>query len=1333
MASAAAAFQDDLGWATGGAFPSDAAGGLAAPSAGGKVLASDDFLDFDDDDGFFSSATGGAAGAGTASAANKSASQSATSATSSFGMSALAYQDVATSARSMRGSVPRPTSPTFGLDGDDDMGDDDELKEMDRKYLIQLRNPGSSHRAVASSCLMLHQLLCSTYPHNQANACVSSASNSPPPLQAESSSLFHVQQHQRRIHRIISSLTDCLQSHELQSCRILACRTLAAVARASFARLRFDARLETEPVRHPAITQLEDECGSGAAYSLVVAAIEQADDAVSSAALEALGRLTLDPHTDNLAAEVRGIAENASSNVFHYEDGSKSSWILGHAEAMKELQSKAWEHVVFPRMQTMLQRLSLYSSPHLLAKTIPVVTAAFVHALTQGSDTMPSRRALQAGKESHGKRGWREVDAEGMAAEFVEGVLLPCFVEKHPFRSNETLQRAMAVAFLRLSSAAPHASWRPSACRHAVTVLLQQLNEGMAATTPLNPSFTLEKAGPTSPISSTIAPAAVPVESLAGTAAFLVVAVRGIPLHERAPGLVAVLKAALRFLPMGVSFPSGAGSLDLPLGVVQGGGQASQFRLGRTGLLTEVALSVMLDGASNTGAQNGGTTGTVTRSLLMQRILESKQLAPVWDESKKGDESTFMPADELVWAFCHVATQIGEEREQLLAKDLASASEWSNLGLVLLDSFASIISVPGSESKSPFAKESRAAYNRLFAALLKSCGALPPSALSISERVLPGYLDNCSINEESPVEGRQMDHFALALSKISTKLLFLRDKAKISTGQKDASAEASFQFTELTALLVDAWSGRCIANHDAKQSNKDQLGAGLTFLPLCHAEVHGLLQKHRSVAQESDVTVAAYLCRILIACLEHVACMSGLLANALEGEAPGQDVGPMAVSMLNEIITSAKEGDPIDTKQGAKLRYQVALDASHAISRITERASHRPKSLPEDITAAFQVSPLVAGIGSKPSLSSLNRSGPVENCTCIELHEKGKGEAVLLPIKSTRWKTAVVSGCSDPVSVNTSWDIRRMRTSGSSEKATLVITVKVFNITPVPIRNGIRIDMNVEQETQGTHGHGSSCTASQDFKNEIQGNGDCVTWQVVLGLWRPGPLSLSVAVSFRDMQQEPPSKTHKVVTPGMGDNDVPSEAEDDYDDDSVELDDVTISFVPVTISPITTLQPCPLVFFGGLRRCKATLGCGDEASFKFLWRTMDKGHHRTIPFAFLNGAIKTLRDTKMGHVVLSSSPEGAAASLGCAYMDPHGNRLLCVHQTNRDGTHSLTARSDSSELLGLICGTPERQTALLQFMFGSEAQSGQASPSKPPATGHDFPSMTMPHHPPIRA
>ena len=58
----------------------------------------------------------------------------------------------------------------------------------------------------------------------------------------------------------------------------------------------------------------------------------------------------------------------------------------------------------------------------------------------------------------------------------------------------------------------------------------------------------------------------VPPETLAGTAAILIIALRGIPLHERARGLTAVLRATLLPSPLGISVSSGANYLDLPIG-----------------------------------------------------------------------------------------------------------------------------------------------------------------------------------------------------------------------------------------------------------------------------------------------------------------------------------------------------------------------------------------------------------------------------------------------------------------------------------------------------------------------------------------------------------------------------------------------------------------------------------------------------------------------------------------------------------------------------------------------------------------------------------------------
>ncbi|KAL7538668.1 hypothetical protein ACHAXR_010126 [Thalassiosira sp. AJA248-18] len=1451
----------DLDWASPVvASPSAAATGNVTPSNSSRVFVSEEFLDdfdcFDDDDAaFFSSATaapGGAAATdsgtpGAVEGVNKSASQPAVS---SFGVVALTYDDAAPSSStsaSMRGGSSRPTSPTttFGQAdnnagdslGGDDIGDDAELLELDSRYLTHLRNPSSPYRVVFRSCLVLHQLVHSAdHNGNQSSTHVSSAS-SQLPIQIESSSIYHIQRHQRLVHRILSSLTTCLSSHNAPACRSLASRTLAATARASYARLRFDARLTSVRLPPSIATRLEDECGVGAAYSLVVAAIEQGDDGVSSAALEALGRLTLDPHTDNLAAEVRRIAECANPNVFMYENESKTCWILGHSIAMREMQSKAWEHVVFPRMQNILHRISLYTSPHHLAKSIPVVTAAFVHALTQGHDTMPSRRALQTGKSSHAKRGWREVDAEGLAREYVDGILLPCFAKNnsfHPNQCDKALQRAIASACIRMSSATPHAPWRLSACRHATTALLQQLNREMA----LAPSSTqvswkssnkieITNRTESSPISSTIALASVPIEALAGTAAMLVIALRGEPLHERAPGLTAVLRAALLFLPLGIPLSSGAGSLDLPIGTVQCDGQMKHYRLGRIGLLTEVALSVMLDGDTNTnrikvsepyGEDDNKEVISGTRSVVLQCIFQSDQLNAVWEGPKIKRGSTFHPMDELLWVFCSVAAQVGKKRKHLLTKDAASAVEWSNTCLVMLDFFAKIICNP-SQSRSPFADASYAAYNGLFSAVLKQCGSFPPSVLSISKNIIPNFLSTSTVADKtSPVEGgpgKQLHQVAAALSKISTKILSLKNNTAHANSQAGgASIDASSNVVQLVALLVDAWMGRCILKHDNKQSNESQLDMAVLFLPLFRSEVELLLQKHR----EDDIIMAVQLCRILIGNLEHVACMSELVTHATSKEpregvvaVSERQVGTLAVSMLNEIITSAKDGVDTSAKQGSLLRYQVALDANNAISRINECIHNRPHSYPEDIVSVFRVSPLAESVNLKPPLSSSGPRIPVEHCTMflynharlalmnqtdsatkavaptsyslgvlssstihprntlripnafshstIEMYQKVRDLPLLIPARPSRegsCEAVTLTGSSDPVSLIMSHGIRRVRKSDASEDAAVVVTLRLYNITPVPIRNGVRLDLKIAQETtpnkQELLDCGSTCVATSVYKDELKAC-DSITWEVTIGTWNVGNLSVQAFVTFREL--EPESSTHKWVSGGGAEDDqaLPSEAL--HDEDETELD-VTLPCRPITMSPMTSLVPCPLVFYGGLSRCQSNLGCGDTSSFEFLWSSM-KTCERTLPFATTYAQMEgersmTLADTKRGYVELSaltSEEHGPSNSMtGCAFMAPNGCRILCTHQMKGGGDHELSVRSNSPDMLELLFGTPASQTTFLRFVFGSNAlrvddsngkmpmgrQSGHDFPSmnvRPDDVGHDFPSMTMPHRRPI--
>jgi hypothetical protein len=1424
------------------------------------MLISEDFFDdFDDDDeAFFSLASvthapdrvGGGGGAAAAAASSDGIPPAISgdgeprlrgegNNNNNFGMLTLGYSDVAiTSTTSLRRknkyaqtTSGRPTNGGVDIfnktidEDDDDIPDDVELLELDQRYLSHLRNPNSTYPIVAKSCLALHQLVYNNSSNNNINKSNSSIlSSSYLPLQIESSSIYHIQRYQRLVHRILTTLTSCLTSHNTPTCRKLALLTLATTARSSYARLRFDAALTCD-IRPPSSldTRLEDECGTEAAHTLIMVSLECEEDGVSATALEALSRLTLDIHSDNLSCEIRSIAECANpSNVFMYdrvdEDVTKSSFfLLEHSTIMKELQVKIWERVVSPRLLSVLHRLSLYSSLHHVAKALPIVTATLVHALTHGSETKPSRRAMQMTKNMHGKRGWREVDAELLAKEYVERILLPGLTNRHGGMSDKGAQRALAAACIRMASACPCASWRVSACRHAAVVLLSQLHEemngvrpqstttipGLSNKTNESPHKLASSSASSSSrpeISSTLMTASVPLETLAGTATMLLVALRGIPLHERASGLASVLRATLLYLPHGVPV-TGSGSPDLPISTARGEyGQGKNYRLGRIGLLTEVALSVMLDGDTNStntkvnvsgSDQNNTTTESMpgVREVLLRYILEFDKLSPVWQSFK--DKKDFNSVHELLWVFCSVATQLGNKRDQLFSKDTASAVEWCNLSLVVLDLFTGIICNPSTNSygriSSPFVDAGHVAYVGLFAAVLHRCGSFPPSALSISENMVTNSLETNVIHKKSPVvggPGKQLHQVASSLSKITTKILFLRDKSKNGNTQNNigSSIDASSNNVQLAALLVDAWLGRCIMNHDAKQSNVDQRDMAVMFLPLCNSELVNLLNQDVANANVESVEKAIHLSQVLIACLENVACMSELLAHASAEQVKlrgAGSVGPLAVSMLKGIVISSKEGAATDVDNDSMICTQLASDANNSIARISECIRNRPQSYPDDIASALKVSPLIDKARPRPLPSFPDHGKKVKHCawflycharlllahrtnvaanavtptstssgiaassklvhprnalrltsafshSTIEMYQKVPNLPMLIPARSSsasRNVTETLTGSSDPVSYMLSHGMRRVRKGDLSEGVAFVVTLRLHNITPVPIRNGVRLNLQISQAGESNMLDGNMCVISAVYDNEIPA-GDYITWEVTLSKWRASNLILQSDVTFLDLEQE--TSTSKWVSGGGPDEDgvVLGEAVEDEDE---AILDVTLPCKPITISPIVALLPCPLVFFAGHNRCESNVGHGDTSYFEYLWYCMGK-HQNTLTFVIPTDAMEgksvvTLADTKKGYVTLKLSvanneDNGTGNPItGCAFIALDGSRIFCKHQASDANSHTLTMRSDSSYLLESVTRDAE---AFLRFIFGVDALVVQESSQNSPRDKHEF-------------
>jgi len=1375
--------------------------------------------DFDEEDDLFFNQSQSAPTASNNMRSSSTSSQQQSTATSmsSFGMLALSYNDAApisSLAAKRLGGSSRPTSPTSNFDNttpqtqdmlstEDDLSsidqDDIELIQLDKQYLSILRNPNSTYHSVAKVCLALHQFCNSNNEMSSISSSTTTSSddnNTSNSIQIVSTTtpIIQIKTHQLKIHQILTSLTNCLSTHSLPSVRILSTSTLVSIAKSNYALLNYPHSVNCTRMSNDAITNLQDDCGVTLAYTLVTATLEQQSDKVSCEALVALGKLTLDTGNDSLLCEAKSIAECASATPFIYPE-IQDVLDKNHTEIMKLMSSKIYEFVVFPRMSSILHRVSLYStslssnsnssstsnqlSSSSIAKVLPILTATIIHALTKGKDTIPSRRIIQGNKISHGKRGWRENDAISIAKEYVVNLLLPLLdngsggvVGYGGSGGEKTLQRAISVALIRMSNACPLAQWRVMACRYASTILLQQLNSEMgtssSSSTSMGHQASGKKAGSQENdlISSTISSSMVPSETLAGTAALLVIALRGIPLNERTPGLTAVLRSALLHLPMGISVSSRCESLDLP---IASSDNDKHYRLGRTGLLTEVAVSVMLDGSTNVG----------TRSVLLQRILQSDQLSPIWDSSSK--ESS--PVNELLWVLCSVATQVDTKCE-------------GQIGLVILDFFAGVVCNPTAHQgskKSPFTTASYAAYNTLFKAMLKRCGAFPPMALSISENMIPGNAGDKTSPTVVGGPGKQIHHDAAAsLLKIATKIVFLRDKAKQNSStvsaatEGDASLEISSHIVHLAALLVDTWLGCCIMNHDAKETNSEHLDMGLMFLPLCHSEVETLLKQQRSSTQDDSIVIATQLGQALIACLENVACMSELLAHTNDESIREENVGPLVISMLEEVISSAKEENPADSKRGSMLRYQIAMDANNAISRISKCIENLPKSYPEDIASAFQVSPLIGSANPKSLASSpLDDNKSIDHCiqfmynharlvlssrtsiaskavahstamsgvrrihsrnplrlkstftrSTIEVYEKLPDLPILVPSRSSRDaknKAVTLTGSSDPISLLLSHGMRRVRKGDLSECMVLVVTMRLFNITPVPIQNGVRLELRISQQVipgqDMVHDSSSSYVASSLYNNEIK-PGDFVTWEVTLdGKAASTNLLLQPSVTFREVEQE--STTHKWVSGAGGSIDI---ADDDEDVNNVTTLDITLPCQSTSISPITSLLPCPLVFFAGLNRCEADVGCGDSASFNLLWQGMK--YQKTIPLDVSMNDQEVINNIdKRGYVLLDNQTKGYA------FMVPNGCRIFCTLQASGGDISTLYVRSDTSTLLETLVGTEGMQTAFLKFVLGetvsvatSTTNGGQSkSPGKlqQPDIGHDFPSLTMPGRTPV--
>mmetsp|Transcript_16126 Transcript_16126/g.24665 ORF Transcript_16126/g.24665 Transcript_16126/m.24665 type:complete len:1300 (+) Transcript_16126:142-4041(+) len=506
-----------------------------------------------------------------------------------------------------------------------------------------------------------------------------------------SGQLQHDGLHSKMISSIFAALFECLASHTDRRSRILAAKTLALCARAAYAKSRHSPLLFS--VRDGTLHRLEDEIGTDVPVALCTSALEDVDDGVAVSSVEALGILTLSSAAragttvdDELTREIQAIAA-CRQNPFApcLSDCSDED----PSVPQMELASRVYENVLVPRIWRLVHRVLFIKSPDLILKALPFLTSCLVYLIK----LMPST-TFGMDRNTYAKR-WIEVDVVGLVNLLVTRMIIPAI-------SRGSSSICHALCGLRLAHVCLSAPWAIRLCNAAVHLFILELS---------SPLLVLEQ-----------------TQSLI---AALIIAMRAIPLAERP--LEAVV-AYIRRLPATTIIPSSVTSPTIQSGKYQ-------HRSTRIGLLTEVAVSLIVDGHSEgmrVKVAKSFLSGEEVTALLNSRRSKGNSREEIADEKETLAETDI--AEEFVLALCKVTFNVGKEVMKSGYNNSHSAVEWIHFALTVLSSnCAGCLNWKPQSNIDPLATMGtacQAAYIELLAETMYAVGCLCPRS-SVTLNLLP--------------------------------------------------------------------------------------------------------------------------------------------------------------------------------------------------------------------------------------------------------------------------------------------------------------------------------------------------------------------------------------------------------------------------------------------------------------------------------------------------------------------------------------------------------------------------------------------------------------------
>mmetsp|Transcript_13061 Transcript_13061/g.31877 ORF Transcript_13061/g.31877 Transcript_13061/m.31877 type:complete len:1307 (+) Transcript_13061:88-4008(+) len=1142
-------------------------------------------------------------------------------------------------------------------------------------HLSSLRDNHSNFHNVAKSCLFLNQFAS----HGSSAFIEDTTSLTDSTSGDATSSLFHDGSFAFGLSESIMALLDCIREHDDRRCRIMACKTSAIVGRSAFARLRHSPHLWSTKAQggggssssgdhHNAVTaaRLEDEVGTDVPMALITCALDDQDDGVAAAALEALGYLVLSTtstlHTlaeDELLTDMAGLVSCARPTPY-----APTLSLLTDEDsrtALTELQTRVLENILAPRLLQIVSRLAHFESVQQIGMALPTVTAGLVHI----SKTSPGT-IYQMDRASYSKR-WIELDYVTIVDTVVRGTLLPVMQSSagkigagkgngNAVVATRYVGPAAAMATIRLTNACPGSSWSREAIDWVILVLKEEYNSSKAdVPQPVEGQLTCLS-------SILIASRAIPlVDRLSSTLFFVAECIKELPYSTRAP---------LGVTSAGLLFDLGGGST--------GGGSSSGFLQYRSpcrpALWAEMALSFFVDGPAG---EINNLESVKVRGQMMSAFLKHIKVVN-WSSVLR---------EEFIAAFCTVAFYAGRRHKrpsnissvaktQLMGRE-EDLEEWLWLSISLLRIFEPCIGwgdTPSfTDEEVTMLVSCQVAYTRLLQDVLHSAGLLDPDT-SVSVKLTPSCLPPSVLwgqLEEASEYLVQCGSMPVVESAVDPLKNLVDDIVK--TEVKGQGIVSHHMRLFLLSLAADRWVQQAEYASSQKSTGASELALNSDSAKYICVAIsprrlfNKLLEANKSVMESysknkkdrykrfAQETVTAS-----VACVENMALIACFVTSRFGGSSETKEV-------LNLSVQSLKGRSANDSDSPILPLCQTAIERIEATYKAGGRNSSSSPSTSPLVPNEFKRRQIISSSrinqgdeafeeGYLVQLSRQMIEARVDRCILTYPLIASFPAAVrkqnwlrlstppLPPSRDPQISTSLIpkftwgdnvtlcSAGSDPAAITLAHSIRRVMRYDGEEEFRLSISVRVHNVVAAEIPEGLRLEVGIVEENVATSSDSMDPT-SVEIQRALQGSddeayvnnlssaaviyrselnsGDYVTWELTMNpLNFTGTIVLQPSITYRAMEVEPPLASWVTSTSKQKEDEETSVVSGQSQKSGTSLGGGDKGGKVVTDQKENIVIPCQHV------RLSPMIGlqpdpfvffrdpCGDLSCFRYLWSRM---------------------------------------------------------------------------------------------------------------------------------